>query len=114
MRIGELAARTGVSVRALRYYEEKGVLSPARTASGYRVFGEPDIATVLHVQTLLAAGLSLDLIGQILSCMQGDTLLLSDCRNRLSRERQRMTEDIERITRARAMLDELLPAPACP
>lgn len=40
MRIGELARRTGVSVRALRYYEEQGLLVPARAANGYREYTE--------------------------------------------------------------------------
>lgn len=112
MRIGELARSTGVSVRALRYYEEKGVLTPERTPSGYRVFREADVRTVRHVQALLAAGLGLDLIGEILSCMKGEKLLLEDCRERLTHERQRMTDDIDRINAARSMLDSLLATPA--
>ncbi|MQA77572.1 MAG: MerR family transcriptional regulator [Streptosporangiales bacterium] len=108
MKIGELAERAGVSVRALRYYEEKGALNPDRTQGGYRVFDDADVQTVGHVQTLLAAGLGLDLIGQILSCMTGETLLLDDCRERLEAERRRMTEGVDRIITARSILDDLL------
>lgn len=97
-----------MSVRALRYYEEKGILRPDRTRSGYRVFGEADVRTVGRVQTLLAAGLGLDLIREILSCMSGETLLLDDCRERLEVERRRMTEGIDRIATARSILDDLL------
>lgn len=40
MRIGELAARAGVEVQTVRYYEREGLLAvPARTASGYRIYG---------------------------------------------------------------------------
>lgn len=108
MWIGELAGRAGVSVRALRYYEEKGLLRPERTPSGYRVFSDSDVQTVRHIQTLLTAGLGLDLIREILSCMHGESLLLADCRERLERERQRLTADIDRISAARSMLDNLL------
>ncbi|MFC9895431.1 MerR family transcriptional regulator [Nocardia sp. NPDC127579] len=111
MRIGELAARAGVSVRALRYYEEKGVLTPRRTTSGYRIFDHTDIATVAHIRTLLAAGLGMGLIGEILSCMSGASRLPADCRQRLLRERRRMTDDIARIDAARSMLDLLLDEP---
>ena len=108
MKIGELAHLTGVSVRALRYYEEKGVLRPQRTPSGYRIFTDADARTVAHVQTLLTAGLGMDLIAEIVSCMSGETLLLEDCRARLEVERHRMTSDIDRLAHARTMLDNLL------
>lgn len=108
MRIGELAERTGVSVRALRYYEEKNLLHPSRTAGGYRIFDHSDIRTVGHIRTLLAAGLGTDLIAEILSCMTGESLLLTDCRRRLETERARMTGDIDRLAHARSLLDDLL------
>lgn len=108
MKIGELAARTGVSVRSLRYYEEKGALRPTRTASGYRVFDDSAVGTVAHIQTLLAAGLGMDLISEILSCMSGETSLLAGCRERLLHERRRMTADIDRLSSARSTLDGLL------
>ncbi|MEU6584396.1 MerR family transcriptional regulator [Nocardia sp. NPDC046763] len=108
MQIGELSNRTGASVRALRYYEEKGALKPLRTPSGYRVFDDTAIHTVSHIQTLLAAGLGMDLIADILACASGETPLLATCRDRLLHERQRMTADIDRISTARSMLDQLL------
>ncbi|MBP0448403.1 MerR family transcriptional regulator [Kitasatospora sp. RG8] len=66
MRIGELARRTGVSTRALRYYEEQGLLSPERRPSGYREYGEHDVRTVHGIRTLLAAGLSSTVIAGLL------------------------------------------------
>ncbi|MVU78407.1 MerR family transcriptional regulator [Nocardia sp. ET3-3] len=108
MQIGELSHRTGVSVRALRYYEEKGALTPRRTPAGYRIFDDAAIDTVAHIQTLLAAGLGMDLIADILACAAGDGPLLDGCRDRLLRERERMTTDIDRIRSARSMLDQLL------
>ncbi|MGI5413894.1 MerR family DNA-binding transcriptional regulator [Streptomyces chartreusis] len=41
MKIGELAAKTGVAPRLLRYYEEVGILTPWRPPNGYRSYGEP-------------------------------------------------------------------------
>lgn len=110
-KIGELSRRTGVSVRALRYYEEKGALKPERTPSGYRTFREADVRTVGHIQTLLAAGLRMPLITEIVSCVSGESLLLEECRERLIHERRRMTADIDRISAARSMLDQLLADP---
>lgn len=45
MRIGELARELGVTTKALRFYEERGLLPrPARVANGYREFGADDVA----------------------------------------------------------------------
>lgn len=112
MRIGELSRRTGVSVRALRYYEEKGALQPQRTTSGYRTFHDADAQTVDHIQTLLAAGLRMDMITEIVSCISGESLLLEGCRDRLLHERRRLTSEIDRIEAARRMLDRLLTDPS--
>lgn len=71
MRIGELSSRTGVSIRALRYYEEQGLLRPRRSANGYREFSEPDIGTVAKIQLLLSAGLTSRKIADVLPWVCG-------------------------------------------
>nr|WP_207634475.1 MerR family transcriptional regulator [Candidatus Frankia alpina] len=71
MRIGELARRTAVSERLLRYYEEQGLLHPARLSSGYRVYAESDVDQVRRIRTLLSAGLPTALIAQVLPCVRG-------------------------------------------
>ncbi|MEC3918727.1 MerR family transcriptional regulator [Nocardia sp. CDC160] len=112
MRIGELSTRTGVSVRALRYYQDKGALQATRTPAGYRIFDDTAVRTVGHIQTLLSAGLGMDLITEILTCESTGTPLLDGCRDRLLHERRRMTTDINRIRSARTLLDRLLDDPA--
>ncbi|GAB2530408.1 MerR family transcriptional regulator [Nocardia heshunensis] len=108
MKIGELSTRTGVSIRALRYYQEKGALPANRTPAGYRIFDDTAVDTVAHIQTLLSAGLGMDLIAEILTCRSTGSPLLDGCRERLLHERGRMTTDIDRITTARTILDHLL------
>ncbi|MFE9728128.1 MerR family transcriptional regulator [Streptomyces sp. NPDC005794] len=66
MRIGELAARAGVSTRALRYYEEQGLLSPHRTSSGQRVYPEAAVDRVKIIQQLYTAGLGSRLLATLL------------------------------------------------
>ncbi|MBO9556342.1 MerR family transcriptional regulator [Cellulomonas sp.] len=56
MKIGELSRRTGVSTRLLRYYEEQGLIAPARTANTYRTYDEEDVARVEQVVGLVRAG----------------------------------------------------------
>lgn len=67
MKIGELARRTGLTVRTLHHYDEIGLLHPARrTASGYRVYGEAQAARLLEIMLLRRLGLSLEEIGNML------------------------------------------------
>lgn len=60
MRIGELAERAGVTTKALRFYEQAGVLpAPARTTAGYRDYDQTVLARLRFVRAAQAAGLTL-------------------------------------------------------
>ena len=73
MKIGELATRTGVSHRLLRYYEEQGLLTSHRaSAGGTRHYAEGAPVTVARIRALLAAGLSTSVIRDVLPCATGD------------------------------------------
>ncbi|ONK09339.1 MerR family transcriptional regulator [Streptomyces sp. MP131-18] len=114
MRIGELSARTGVSERLLRYYEEQGLLSPKRLPSGYRTYAEEDVRTVRGIRTLLAAGLNTATIAQLLPCMADDDgRLVPVCAGMgpdLQRERERIDDAMSDLLAARNALDTLISA----
>jgi DNA-binding transcriptional MerR regulator len=60
-RVGELAQKTGVSVRTLHHYDQIGLLSPSRrTASGHRLYSEAAISTLLRVRSLVQLGFTLE------------------------------------------------------
>jgi len=61
------AARLGISSKALRLYERRGLLEPGRTAAGWRVYGSADMARAAEIVALRALGLSLTQIAQALS-----------------------------------------------
>ena len=62
-KIGELAAKTGLSVRTLHYYEELGLLSPHyRTRGSHRLYGEDDVERLQHVLSLKQLGFPLEQI----------------------------------------------------
>jgi DNA-binding transcriptional MerR regulator len=66
-KVGELARRTGVSVRALHHYDEIGLLSPShRTESGYRLYTEADVMRLQQIRSLRTLGLSLVEAGEFL------------------------------------------------
>lgn len=68
LRIGELAARSGVSAKALRLYEQRGLLQPAaHSAAGYRLYGSAALARLGQILLLRRAGFSLAQIGRLLA-----------------------------------------------
>ena len=67
MRIGELAARTGFSVRTIRFYEQSGLLpAPDRTRGGYRSYGGDAVTRLRFVRSAQVLGLSLAEIAEVL------------------------------------------------
>jgi len=68
MRIGELAARAGVTTKTIRFWESEGLLAdPARTPSGYRDYGPESIDRLEFIRHAQTAGLTLAEIGQVLA-----------------------------------------------
>ncbi len=108
MRIGELAARAGVSVRSLRYYEQQGLLTSTRTPGGQREYTEQDVGRVRFVQGLYAANLSSRTIAELLPCTDSPSVHNSDAAlERMARERERITAQIDELLRARDTLDDM-------
>ena len=67
-RIGEVAALSGVTPRALRSYEARGLLgSPERTESGYRAYGAAELVQAVRIRRLRALGMSLEQIAGIVA-----------------------------------------------
>ncbi|RCV50997.1 MerR family transcriptional regulator [Marinitenerispora sediminis] len=113
MRIGELARRTGVSERSLRYYEQQGMLAPDRTPGGHRDYPESAVDRVIRIQELFAAGLCSAKIVELLPCMRdadggpaatATPRLVAD----LTAERERIDRMIADLVRSRDVLDEVI------
>ncbi len=66
MRIGEVARRTGVAPRLVRYYEQQGLLLAERAANGYRTYTEDDVERVSRVASMVRAGIPTRLIRVLL------------------------------------------------
>ncbi len=69
LRVGDLAARTGVSPRLLRYYENQGLITAERSSTGQRLFDAAAIDQVRYIRQLLEAGLPTRVIGELLDCI---------------------------------------------
>jgi DNA-binding transcriptional MerR regulator len=99
MRIGELAERTGVPRRLLRYYEEQGLITPRRRDNGYREYDEYLVDRVMKVRGLLDSGIPTRIIADMLPCLdQPQDIVVAnpdpELREILVRERARMAERI--------------------
>lgn len=111
MRIGELARRTGVSVRALRYYEEQGLLVPERAANGYRDYPTSAVDYVRSIQLLYAAGLTSTKVTKVLpaACGQpGSVMTSADIEAELRKVHARLTREIEQRQASLHLLGHLL------
>ncbi len=104
MRIGELAEKTGVSVRALRYYEEQSLLSANRSPSGQRRYPEAAVERVQRIQQLYAAGLSSRTILELMPCIESNEVY-PGVLERLHVERDRINRQIEDLIATRDRLD---------
>ena len=62
----EAAKRLGVSVKALRLYEQRGLIAPVRTAAGWRAYGPDEMARVAEIAALRELGLSLSQVARVL------------------------------------------------
>lgn len=109
MRIGELAAATGVSVRSLRYYEEQGLLASARSASGQRRYTPDAIPRVETIQRMYAAGLCSTKINELLPCLEAaPEQRTAHLLESLRAERSRIDASIDDLLHVRATLDGVI------
>lgn len=70
MHIGELAERTGLSLRTIRHYDDVGLLpATARTDGGFRVYSEADAARLMLIKQMKPLGFSLEEMAEILGLL---------------------------------------------
>jgi len=101
-KVGELAGRTGVSVRTLHYYDEIGLLSPSHhSQGGYRLYSKADVERLLRIKSLQQLGFSLQEIKQCLDRPDYAPLAVVElhiaCLERSIDEQRRLRERLEVI-----------------
>ncbi|MEU3510434.1 MerR family transcriptional regulator [Streptomyces longwoodensis] len=107
MRIGEVARGAGVSVRAVRYYEQQGLLTADRSPSGQRLYRQDAIARVRFFQQMYAAGLTSRRITELLPCWEAGHTDAGQ-RAMLRAERERIQARIDDLVAARDRLDQVI------
>ncbi len=115
MRIGELSERAGVSTRALRHYEELGLLPARRRANGYREYDEQDLRLVGEIRELVELGFALEETRPFLDCLRAGHPSGASCPDSRAVHRRKLAEVdgwIARLQAVRAELADQLDAPA--
>jgi DNA-binding transcriptional MerR regulator len=115
MRIGELARESGVSTKAVRYYESMGLIRAERLSNGYRDYRAEDVRMVREIRDLGAIGIRVEQARPFLDCLvaghgQGD-----DCPDAVATYRAALAELEKRMSdlaQRRAALTELLESAA--
>ncbi|MFB6787768.1 MerR family transcriptional regulator [Streptomyces olivaceus] len=105
MRIGEVAAKAGVSVRALRYYEQQGLLHSTRTPGGQRQYPEGAVERVAVIQRLYASGLSSRTVREVLPLAGPGEAASPELLELLTAARDRLDERMTELLDARDRLD---------
>jgi DNA-binding transcriptional MerR regulator len=105
MRIGELAAKAGVNIQTVRFYERRGLLrQPRRLPSGYRDYPAGAVKIITFIKRNQKVGFSLKEIGQTLKAMSAGS---PGALNRRSALQERINAIEEQIQSLRTTRDEL-------
>ncbi|WOC12123.1 MerR family transcriptional regulator [Gordonia sp. MP11Mi] len=115
MRIGEFAARAGVTPRIVRHYEDQSLLCPARTSTGYREFTLADLDTVARIRLMIDAGLNTAAIRAYLDCVAtgSDGPVVQMCpnlRRAVDAVGERLDRKVRQVEETRSGLDRLTDA----
>ncbi len=112
MHISELSGKTGVSLRSLRYYEEKELLTPTRLKNGYREYTDADIERIRMIQLYISLGLTVKEITDFFHCTTSHEEIKAQCLpNAIAVAEKKLADirrQIETLQKAEAHLEDSL------
>jgi DNA-binding transcriptional MerR regulator len=110
MHIGELAERTGLSLRTIRHYDEVGLLpATARTDGGFRVYSEEDFERLMVIKQMKPLGFSLEEMAEILNILATqDSEQSSATAGRMAEFLEKAVHQRSKIARNLAQADEFI------
>lgn len=117
MNIGEASRRSGLPPKTIRYYEEVGLVRPARALNGYRDYRERDVHLLRFLQRSRSLGFSIEEARKLLALYADDGRHSQDVRAMASgriAEIDRKIEELKSLRRALGILAEQCPGDAGP
>ena len=117
MNIGEASRRSGLPPKTIRYYEEVGLVRPARAQNGYRDYGDRDVHMLRFLQRSRSLGFTIEEARKLLSLYADKQRHSQDVRRMASgriAEIDRKIEELQSLKRALSVLAEQCPGDAGP
>ena len=120
MNMKQASGRTGLPAKTIRYYEDIGLLSPARGENGYRSFSDSDLHKLTFLARSRSLGFSLDDCRQLLSLYDDDERSSADVRDLAVRHIADVDRKLAELKEIRSVLSKLVSAcdgdhrPDCP
>lgn len=110
MNIGELSARSGVSARSIRYYEQIGLIAAGRAPNGYRHYEEATVDAVRTIRSMFDLGFARDDVRAILGCASPGARPRDHeaAREAMVGVRDEIAGRIDELTRTKSALDRFL------
>jgi len=120
MNIGDVARRTGVPAKTIRYYEEISLISPARSGNGYRDFAEDDLHKLVFVGRARALGFPVEQCRTLLALWDDEGRSSAEVKRIAERQLAEIDAKIASLREMRGTLSHLIGAcagdsrPGCP
>jgi DNA-binding transcriptional MerR regulator len=109
LKIGDVSKRSGIGIEALRFYEKSGLLdAPARTFSGYRVYGEDVLERLTFIKQAQTLGFSLDEIREIVADARRGESPCDEVREIVRHRMEELDERLRELHRYRKELKQTL------
>lgn len=109
MHIGELAERTGLSLRTIRHYDEIGLLKPSgRSEGGFRLYSAEDFDRLMLIRRMKPLGYSLEQMAELLDAIDARASGSADAERSLERFRADAADRREKLAEQLSMADEFL------
>ena len=108
MNIGDVAARSGLPAKTIRYYEDIGLIKPARTANGYREFGERDMHNLAFLARARSLGFTIEDCRALLGLYQDEGRASADVKKLAEGHLEQIDAKIGELKAMRATLSHLV------
>ena len=108
MKIAEAAEAAGLTAKTLRYYEDEGLVVPARDTNGYRVYSGGDVARLSFIHRARDLGFSLGGCRQLLSLQDNEGRASADVKQLAQVQLSDVKEKIRQLTKLETTLSHLI------